>query len=63
MKICYAAVDVALPHYRGSSTHVYEVAKHLVLLGDEVHVVARRADFSEPMNPKFACFILTLSRW
>ncbi|MGI0091764.1 MAG: glycosyltransferase family 4 protein [Nitrososphaerales archaeon] len=52
MKICYAAVDVALPHYRGASTHVYEVAKHLAILGNEVHVVARRADSSEPKNAK-----------
>lgn len=63
MKICYAAVDVALPHYRGASTHVYEVAKHLTLLGNNVHVVARRADSSEPRNAKLDNFdILRLHR-
>jgi len=50
LNICYVAVDVALPHYRGSSTHVYEVAKHLNLIGNKVHVVARRADSNEPKN-------------
>ncbi|MDA4116651.1 MAG: glycosyltransferase family 4 protein [Thaumarchaeota archaeon] len=44
MRICYVAPDVAVPHYRGSSTHVYEVAKNLSKLGHEVHVVARRVD-------------------
>ncbi|MDA4126856.1 MAG: glycosyltransferase family 4 protein [Thaumarchaeota archaeon] len=47
MKICYVAADVAIPHYRGSSTHVYEVAKNLARLGNEVHVVARRVSSSE----------------
>ena len=42
LRICYVAADVAIPHYRGSSTHVYEVAKNLVRQGNEVHVVARR---------------------
>ena len=31
-----------MPHYRGSSTHVYELARNLAKLGHEVHVVARR---------------------
>jgi len=42
LRICYVAADVALPHFRGSSTHVYEIAKNLVRKGNEVHVVARR---------------------
>jgi len=47
MRICYVAADVAVPHYRGSSTHVYELARNLVKLGHEVHVVARRVDLSQ----------------
>ncbi len=47
MKICYVAADVAVPHYRGSSTHVYELARNLVKLGHEVHVVARRVSPSQ----------------
>lgn len=47
MKICYVAPDVAVPHYRGSSTHVYEVAKNLSKIGHEVHVVARRVDSAQ----------------
>lgn len=38
------AVDVAIPHFRGASTHVYEVAKHLAKGGHEVHVISRRTD-------------------
>jgi len=48
MKICYVTVDVAVPHFRGASTHVYEVAKNLALLGNEVHVVSRRINASQP---------------
>lgn len=48
MRICYVAADVAVPYYRGSSTHVYEVAKNLNKLGHEVHVVARRVGPSQP---------------
>jgi glycosyltransferase involved in cell wall biosynthesis len=47
MRICYVAPDVAVPHYRGSSTHVYEVARNLSKLGHEVHVVARQVDSSQ----------------
>ena len=47
MKICYVAVDVALPHYRGASTHVYELAKHFTLLGHEVDVIARKSTSNE----------------
>lgn len=47
MRICYVAADVAVPHFRGSSTHVYEVAKNLVRQGNEVHVVARRTTPSQ----------------
>jgi len=42
MKVCYIAVDVAVPHFRGASTHVYEVAKNLTRLGHTVHVISRR---------------------
>lgn len=42
MKICYVAADVAVPHFRGASTHVYELAKNLVRLGHEVHLLSRR---------------------
>lgn len=31
-----------MPFFRGASTHVYEVARNLTLLGDEVHVLSRR---------------------
>ena len=48
MRICYVAPDVAVPHYRGSSTHVYEVARNLSKLGHEVHVMARRVDSAQP---------------
>lgn len=44
MRICYVTVDVVVPHFRGASTHVYEVAKHLTQLGHEVHVISRRSD-------------------
>ncbi|MDA4117652.1 MAG: glycosyltransferase, partial [Thaumarchaeota archaeon] len=49
MRICYVAADVAVPHYRGSSTHVFEVARHLQEKGHDVHVVARRVNASQPM--------------
>jgi glycosyltransferase involved in cell wall biosynthesis len=48
MRICYVAVDVAVPHFRGASTHVYEVAKNLVVDGNEVHVISRRVNASQP---------------
>lgn len=47
MKICYVAVDVVVPHFRGASTHVHEVAKHLAERGREVHVISRRIDFGQ----------------
>lgn len=50
MRICYVAADVAVPHYRGSSTHVYELAKNLVKMGHEMHVVARRVSSSQPKD-------------
>ena len=50
MIICYVAADVAVPHYRGSSTHVYELARNLAKLGHEVHVVARRVNSSQPSS-------------
>lgn len=42
MKICYVAIDVILPYHRGSSTHTYEIARNLIKLGHEVHVISRR---------------------
>jgi len=48
VRICYVAADVAVPHYRGSSTHVYELARNLAKLGHEVHVVARRVNSAQP---------------
>lgn len=46
MRICYVAVDVAIPHFRGASTHVYEVAKNLSAIGHEVHLISRRVNAS-----------------
>jgi len=48
VKICYIAVDVAIPHYRGASTHVYEVAKFLTQIGHKVHVISRRNNRTQP---------------
>lgn len=42
MKICYVAVDVVVPYYRGASTHVYEVARYIAMLGHDVYVISRR---------------------
>jgi len=42
VKICYVAVDVVIPHFRGASTHVYELARNLARLGHDVHLVSRR---------------------
>jgi len=50
LKICYVAADVAVPYFRGSSTHVYELAKNLHNQGHEVHVVARRVSASQPKD-------------
>ncbi len=52
MRICYVAADVAVPHFRGSSTHVYELARNLGKLGHEVHVVARRVSSSQPKKER-----------
>lgn len=52
MRICYVASDVAVPYYRGSSTHVYEVAHNLSKLGHEVHVIARRVGPAQPKEEK-----------
>ena len=54
MKICYVAADVAVPHFRGSSTHVFELARHLAQLGNEVHVVARRVSSTQPALERIA---------
>lgn len=47
MKICYVAVDVVVPHFRGASTHVYELSKNLVHLGHEVYMISRRLTASQ----------------
>ncbi|MGD0477836.1 MAG: glycosyltransferase family 4 protein [Nitrososphaerales archaeon] len=43
--ICYVAPDVPIPHQRGASTHVLELARALQQLGNQVHVVCRRERF------------------
>ena len=48
MNICYVTPDVAVPYFRGSSTHVYEVSKHLAAMGHRVSVVSRRLRRSQP---------------
>ena len=48
VKICYVAVDVVIPFFRGASTHVYEVARHLRKLSHEVHVISRRINPDQP---------------
>jgi len=48
MNICYVAPDVAVPHYRGASTHVYEVSKNLTERGHHVSVVSRKVKRSQP---------------
>jgi glycosyltransferase involved in cell wall biosynthesis len=52
------AADVAIPHFRGSSTHVYEVAKNLVKLGNEVHVVSRRVSSTQKGEEKMDGMII-----
>jgi glycosyltransferase involved in cell wall biosynthesis len=47
MKIAYVALDVAPQLFRGSSTHTIEIAKNLVTLGNEVHVICRRLSKAE----------------
>jgi glycosyltransferase involved in cell wall biosynthesis len=42
LNVCYVAPDVAIPYYRGSSTHVYEISKNLAAMGHRVYVVSRR---------------------
>lgn len=48
MNICYMAPDVAVPHFRGASTHVYEVSKNLTARGNHVSVISRRVRRSQP---------------
>lgn len=50
MKICYIAADVPVPYPLGSSTHVYELARNLIMLGHEVHLVTRRVSMNQPSN-------------
>jgi len=49
LNICYVAPDVAVPHYRGASTHVYEVSRNLSARGHHVSVVSRRVSRSQPV--------------
>ena len=42
VKICYVAIDVGIPYYRGASIHVYQTSKFLAKAGHEVHVISRR---------------------
>jgi alpha-maltose-1-phosphate synthase len=49
LNICYVAPDVAVPHYRGASTHVYEVSRTLSERGHRVSVVSRRINRSQPV--------------
>jgi glycosyltransferase involved in cell wall biosynthesis len=48
MNICYMAPDVAVPYFRGASTHVYELSKNLAARGHRVTVVSRRLRRSQP---------------
>lgn len=48
MNICYMAPDVALPYFRGASTHVYEVSKNLSARGHRLWVISRRLSHSQP---------------
>ena len=45
-------MDVAVPHFRGSSTHVMELARHLNERGVEVHVIARKSNKSQKSYEK-----------
>ena len=51
-KIAYVALDVAPHLFRGSSTHTIEIAKNLVNLGNEVHIICRRLSRFEPTFEK-----------
>jgi glycosyltransferase involved in cell wall biosynthesis len=48
LNICYVAPDVAVPYFRGASTHVYEVSRGLVGRGHRVSVVSRRLKRNQP---------------
>lgn len=48
MNICYVTPDVAVPYFRGASTHVYEVSKNLTARGHHVSVISRRLKRSQP---------------
>ena len=48
MNICYVTPDVAVPYFRGASTHVYEVSRNLSARGHRVSVVSRRLRRSQP---------------
>ncbi|MDA4123958.1 MAG: glycosyltransferase family 4 protein [Thaumarchaeota archaeon] len=48
MNIIYVTPDVAIPYFRGASTHVFEVSKNLSARGHHVSVVSRRLNRSQP---------------
>jgi len=57
MNICYVCPDVAVPHFRGASTHVYEVSKNLTERGHRVFVVSRRVRRSQPRWERIDGFV------
>jgi alpha-maltose-1-phosphate synthase len=56
LNICYVTPDVALPHFRGASTHVFEVSRSLSARGHRVSVVSRRLKRSQPRWEKIDGF-------
>jgi len=48
LRIAYVALDVSPQLFRGSSTHTIEIAKKLVSLGNEIHLICRRQSKIEP---------------
>jgi glycosyltransferase involved in cell wall biosynthesis len=57
-RICYMAPDVPIPSPRGSAVHVTELAKSLVVLGHEVHVICRRARQDEAKEEEYDGFTI-----
>jgi len=58
LRICYVAADVPVPYIFGGSTHVYEIAKNLSALGNEVHVVSLRISRSQLAYEKLDDFYI-----
>jgi len=46
--ICYVAIDVVVPYFSGSSTHVLEVGRNLREAGASVFVISRRLSSRQP---------------